>query len=121
MIACQPKPDVLMPAFLERVWQSADVRRQIEASAKTTNGTFKVNQQDLAHVRLPLPPMPLRRRFSEVVAPVDGAAKLMKDELDFADTLFASLQERAFRGGCEPRPHGPRRVAGMTAMPSRRR
>ncbi len=80
------------PRFLEIAWNQRDVRRQIVAVARTTNGTFKVNQQGLGGVEIPLPRLDEQQRFAEQVAalPVLQTSKL--------DELFASLQSRAFRG-----------------------
>jgi type I restriction enzyme S subunit len=59
-------PDILMrirpkasvdPDFLVIVWNSQVVRDQIANKAKTTVGTLKLNQHDVATMRIPLPPL----------------------------------------------------------------
>jgi type I restriction enzyme S subunit len=45
MIAATPNERKIYRAYLQTIWNSEVVRRQIESGARTTNGTFKVNQQ----------------------------------------------------------------------------
>lgn len=88
---------VTMP-FLEAAWKRREVRTQIEAIARTTNGTYKVNQQTLSGVLVPVPPLDLQEDFA---AKVTGVAH-QRDTAEHAsradDELFRSLQSRAFRG-----------------------
>jgi type I restriction enzyme S subunit len=53
LIRARPDRAHLDPDYLALVWNSAIVRRQVEASAKTTAGIYKVNQKDLAAVGIP--------------------------------------------------------------------
>lgn len=74
------------------------MRYQIESSARTTNGTYKVNQEGLGQVRLPLPPLELQREFADLADQVDAKRAVVQRALDADNELFASLQARAFRG-----------------------
>ena len=85
-------------SYLENVWSSQRVRRQIERGARTTNGTHKVNQQLLSSIALPLPPLDLQHRFAKIVESVEQQKASQRAHLAELDTLFASLQSRAFRG-----------------------
>jgi type I restriction enzyme S subunit len=66
--------------------------------ARTTNGTYKVNQQMLASVAMPLPPLDLQTRFASIVESIEQQKARLKVHLAELDTLFASLQSRAFNG-----------------------
>jgi len=88
----------LTPAYLQSIWNSKKVRHQIEQKARTTNGTYKINQNVLASVYFPLPPLELQRRFAAIVEQVEQQKARMKEHLNELDTLFASLQHRAFNG-----------------------
>ncbi len=57
--------------YLSCAWAQPAARRQIEASARTTNGTFKINQEVVGGVRIPLPPLGLQQEFADFVAQVD--------------------------------------------------
>jgi type I restriction enzyme S subunit len=98
MIAARIAPQRIERAFLEQVWNSDVVRRQIESLARTTNGTFKVNQTMLENVTFCAPPIHLQRTFSDRVAAVEKLKTAHRSSLAEMDALFASLQHRAFRG-----------------------
>jgi type I restriction enzyme, S subunit len=63
LIRVRVNRDLLDARYLRYVWNSAIVRRQIEAAARTTAGIYKVNQQDLEAISFPLPPVPEQRRI----------------------------------------------------------
>lgn len=90
--------DLVTMPFLEEAWRRREVRSQIEALARTTNGTYKINQQTLATITIPLPPLDLQREFGLRAEKVDGHRATIQRALDADDELFASLQSRAFRG-----------------------
>ena len=56
MIRARVDQKQMSPEYLRWVWSSSTVRRQIESAAKTTAGIYKVNQQDLGGVAVPVPP-----------------------------------------------------------------
>lgn len=84
--------------FLEAAWKRRDVRAQIEAVARTTNGTYKINQQTLAGIVVPVPPLDLQKAFAAKVAAVTQRHAAVQRASAVDDELFASLQSRAFRG-----------------------
>ncbi len=53
--------------FLAAIWDSPTVREKLEQTARTTAGIFKVNQQDLNRVALPLPPLAEQRRIGDEI------------------------------------------------------
>ena len=91
-------PNEISRSYLEQVWNSRFVRRQIERSARTTNGTFKVNQRALGAVKILLPPTDLQWEFDERVASLSDLRQQHLAHLAELDSLFASLQHRAFLG-----------------------
>ncbi len=88
---------ISMP-FLEAAWKRQEVRTQVEAVARTTNGTYKVNQQTLSTVLVPTPPLDLQVAFANRVAGVAREQGTAQRALARDDELFASLQARAFDG-----------------------
>lgn len=86
------------PHYLEDIWRSTFVRWQIERSARTTNGTFKVNQTMLEGIKLPNPPLSLQREYSARVAVIKDTESAHEAQLSALDLLFSSLQHRAFSG-----------------------
>ena len=98
MIGVAISPEILAAAYLHNVWRTPRVRRQIERGARTTNGTYKVNQRLLSSVVFPVPPADLQHRFAAIAQSVEHQKARQRAHLAGLDTLFASLQSRAFRG-----------------------
>ena len=46
---------------------------------------------------IPLPPLSLQEEYSKMVSEIEHQKQLYRTQLDELDTLFASLQSRAFR------------------------
>jgi len=98
MIGVAVSPNIIAPAYLQHVWCTGRVRRQIERGARTTNGTHKVNQRLLSSIVFPVPPADLQRHFAAVAESVGQQEARHRAHLAELDTLFASLQSRAFQG-----------------------
>ena len=98
IIAARGAPEQIGWVFLEHTLNSAGVRRQIESVARTTNGTFKVNQAMLEGILLVVRPEPLQSAFATRVAAIRKLKTTHRESLEKLDALFASLQHRAFRG-----------------------
>jgi type I restriction enzyme S subunit len=89
---------LLDPDYFAHVWNSTAVRPQIEAAARTTNGTFKVNQAALQRIEVPVPDLTRQARFGDCLRKNRELAGVGRKQLSEMDSLFASLQHRAFRG-----------------------
>jgi type I restriction enzyme S subunit len=96
MIAARINRQLLEPEFLEEIWATPYVRSQLERGARTTNGTHKINQQVLAAITFPLPPVSAQKRYTQIVATVSRVLDRYRNSL--ADDLFNALVQRAFRG-----------------------
>ena len=97
MIAARVDPKVLMPKYLEHIWGMRIVRDQLEAAARTTNGTFKINQKALEAVDLIVPPIDEQERFVVRVQAIQRLGDQHVAHLRLLTELSASLQHRAFR------------------------
>ena len=54
--------------------------------------------KQIGNLSTPLPPLPLQRRFAAIVESVEQQKTRLRAHLAELDTLFASLQHRAFNG-----------------------
>jgi len=88
----------MAPAYLQNVWRTRRVRRQIERGARTTNGTHKVNQRVLSSIVFPVPPLGPQLQFAAIAESIRQQEVRQRGHLAKLDTLFASLQSRAFDG-----------------------
>lgn len=98
MIAARISPTRAARNFIESLWNGPSVRRQIESLARTTNGTFKVNQTMLEGIQLIAPPLSLQLAFDSQVVALNHLKSSHLASLAKLNALFASLQHRAFRG-----------------------
>ena len=98
MIGVVINPRIVAAAYFQHVWRTHRVRRQIERGARTTNGTHKVNQRLLSSIVFPIPPVDLQLRFAAIVESTEEQRTCQRAHMAELDTLFASLQSRAFRG-----------------------
>ncbi len=98
MIAAEIDAGAMTAEFFEAMWASWFVRGQIERSARTTNGTFKINQASLSAVELVLPTHSRQQSFSAQARVLRLLRQRGEMHLAHLDSLFASLQHRAFTG-----------------------
>jgi len=98
MIAARVDEERIDRHFLEHIWNSTAVRRQVESLARTTNGTYKVNQTMLEGIAFVCPPIALQHEFGYRFCAVERLKSAHSSSLVEMDLLFASLQSRAFRG-----------------------
>jgi type I restriction enzyme, S subunit len=91
-------PNRLDPKFMS-FFLSLEIggQRQI---AKAQYGQTKpgLNFEQIRHFQLPVPPIQLQREFAHRVAAVEKLKTSHRASLNEIETLFASLQYRAFRG-----------------------
>ena len=82
--------------YLFIAWMQPSVRDQIEAGARTTNGTYKINQQIISKINVPLPPLNTQKQFSTFVAQIDKSKSAIQKSLDETQLLFDSLMQQYF-------------------------
>lgn len=98
MIAARINEKQIDRHFLEHIWNSTAIRKQIESLARTTNGTFKVNQTMLEGITFFCPPIELQYEFGLRVSALDKVKSAHLLSMVELESLFNSLQDRAFRG-----------------------
>ncbi len=86
----------ILPPFLAAVWGLDFVRRQITECARTTNGTYKVNQEGMSAVKLLLPPVAIQQEFAERVSEIEAMATLGDTATQGAERLAQSLMSQVF-------------------------
>ncbi len=91
-------PDRFDPEFLVRLVGSERGRRYFLRSAKQTTGIASINKSQLSAFPLLEPPIALQRRFVEELGTINRLRIRAERRADRLTQLFASLQDRAFRG-----------------------
>jgi type I restriction enzyme S subunit len=80
------------PDFLALVWNAPVVRKQIENVAKTTAGIYKVNQRDLAAMRVPVPSLAEQERVVRVVTAARQEVARLTAEVGRSQVRGAALR-----------------------------
>lgn len=96
MIAARVDEKRIVPQFLETFWSTKNVRRQIESVARTTNGTYKVNQGMLEAIEVLVPPFRLQEEFASRIIEINSMREKQEASLNRLETLFNGLQHQAF-------------------------
>jgi len=87
-----------LPAFLKSYFLQHPIARDyLEKNAKGAIMSG-LNMGIIKALPLPLPPLPLQSRYAGIVDAIDQQKTFHRTHLAELDTLFASLQSRAFRG-----------------------
>jgi type I restriction enzyme S subunit len=88
--------------YLSAIWNSPLIREQIETSARTTAGIYKINQNDIRNYAIPLPPLAEQERIvAEVerrLSMVTAVEQTITANLSRAERLRQSILHRAFTG-----------------------
>ncbi|MCP4358277.1 MAG: restriction endonuclease subunit S [Chloroflexi bacterium] len=95
-------PSICNSKYFRAIWDSQFLRFQIETSAHTTAGIYKINQQHLRSFILPLPPLAEQQR---IVAEVERRLSVVEEvevaltaNLHRAGRLRQSILKQAFEG-----------------------
>ena len=74
------------------------VGKRLVQSASTNSMKGMVSKSAFSAISIPVPPTPLQNRFAAIADSVEQQRTSQRAHLAELDTLFASLQSRAFRG-----------------------
>ena len=87
----------LDPHFALRCLTTAGVQQYM--ARRTKGAAVKgINLGDLKKMPLPVPPLEEQKKFSHLMSQLESQKARASLHLSFLDTLFASLQSRAFAG-----------------------
>lgn len=98
LIRARLKEKELLPDFIQGFLSSAAGRKQLLASSKTSAGQFNINTEALGAIRVPKVSVPAQAAFVDRVAEIKIHRRQVSGHLSELETLFASLQSRAFAG-----------------------
>jgi type I restriction enzyme S subunit len=91
---------VVMPEYLRFVWDSNEVRRDLEGRARTAAGIYKISQGNLVEVKVPLPSVAVQRQVAGLLkgdlARAEEAQTAIGEELMSVAALPAALLRQAF-------------------------
>ena len=86
------------PLYVENYINSPGGRRSLTGTSRTTSGLNTISVSKVRRSQIQLPPLDLQHRFGAIVESIEQQKASQRAHLAELDTLFASLQSRAFRG-----------------------
>jgi type I restriction enzyme, S subunit len=98
LIRGRPRLDLVSPVFLREFLLGREGRRRLRSRARTSAGQFNINTKGLGSIPVPVPPLPLQNEFARRVSALERIESTYGISLSHLDSLFSSLQHRAFRG-----------------------
>lgn len=102
LIEVDTDPNVMLPRFLTWLWDSRQVRTDIEARARTSAGIYKINQANLAQVILRVPPLPEQARIAakldERLVSVERSRAALVAQVEALNALRIAVLGRAYTG-----------------------
>jgi len=107
------------PLFFSYLWNSHQVREQIEASARTTAGIYKINQSLLTRYRLPLCSLPEQQEIVRLLDEQFEVIERNEREIDAAlqrsEALRQAILKKAFTGHLVPQDSSDEPAAQLLA------
>lgn len=87
------------PYFLRQLFRQDEFRREITRRSSGTSGSMKnISQPKVLSIGCGIPPVELRRTYDKRARVIESVQAVHRAHLAQLDTLFASLQHRAFHG-----------------------
>ena len=98
LIRARPNISLVNPVWLQAELTMPRGRAALLERARTSAGQFNINIDGLSGIELVLPPLEDQRAFAARIREIDKLKAHHRAHLAKLDALFASLQDRAFRG-----------------------
>ena len=98
LIRVRPDREKVLTIYLFHYLLNDRARAKYVFPLVTRSTISGINQSNLMRVKVVLPPLDLQLRFAAVVESIEQQKANQRAHLAELDTLFASLQSRAFRG-----------------------
>jgi type I restriction enzyme S subunit len=110
-------PPRTTPLYVRHLFRQPKFRQEIGQRASGTSGSMKnISQGKVLSIEVGHPPLPLQHSFATRVQAIEALKTKHRSALAQLDTLFASLQHRAFNGELTakaPTQPEPRRFAEL--------
>lgn len=98
VIAGQINTDLINPNVLEVIWNLPEVRDDLKAIARSTSGIYKINQQTLSSIPVPLPSPEAQIQLSNAFEKLQQLKGTLVKKTTLLQEFQSTLRTRAFRG-----------------------
>jgi len=97
LLKITPRQNVVIPLYLAMFLQNESTQQKL--ASMSHGGTMGIlNAGLLKQISVPLPPLDLQYSFKKIIQSIEQQKARIQTHLTELDTLFASLQSRAFNG-----------------------
>jgi len=107
----------IVPEYAALMWNSRNVRNQIEGAARTTAGIYKINQKDLGRIAFPVPSIEDQVRIHASADSALYAIGVLEARLNTQQkrsyALRSSILAAAFSGKLIPQDPGDEAASGL--------
>ena len=86
------------PYYISGYLNSSHGKATLMGMCKNIVGMANINAQEVQDIKIALPPIELQKKYREAVNKVKLSKVQMNEAVTQAETLFASLSQRAFKG-----------------------
>ena len=97
VIAAHIDSSIVLLPYLFVAWKMPSVRKQIEENARTTNGTYKINQTVLANIELIVPPLEKQNEFVAFVEQSDKSKFELRQAIEDTNNLMRTFMMKKYR------------------------
>ena len=92
----EPRAD---PQFVHWLFRQPRLRFELGRRATGTSGSMKnISQEKVLDIKMGLPKLPMQREFGRIAYTINRLRQIGEEALSTTNTMFTSLQHRAFRG-----------------------
>ena len=96
----KPRAD---PRFVHWLFRQPRLRFELGRRATGTSGSMKnISQEKVLDIKVGLPQLPMQREFGRIAYTIERLRQAGEEALFTTNTMFISLQHRAFRGDLWP-------------------
>jgi type I restriction enzyme S subunit len=96
--------EALLPEFFVPLWNSPVIHDQVLDKAKTTNGTYKINGQDVRSILVPVPSKEEQRLIGDAILVVEANSRGHADQLAGLHELKSALMSGLLTGEVRVKP-----------------
>lgn len=86
------------PEYLAFFLNTQYSKRMLRAMCKSIIGMANINATEIQAMKIPKPPLDLQQKFAERIRFIEQQKAVQRQQISELNTLFTSLQHRAFRG-----------------------
>ena len=102
VVRARPQTDLLLPDFLDVVWNARRTRDQIEAVSRTSAGIYKISQSQLNAIKLPSLPIEEQQEVVSTMRQIDDqcarSVQAFATARNRGDALRRAVLAAAFEG-----------------------